>query len=1227
MAAVWRYLKRDCPVCNGARKDCRENTHTGLIHCRYDEVSSVPGLKFTGLDALGFNMWAPDDWREGWKEAEWERVRLAKRKRQSSEPQLSRLSIQERDRQFRSVLLLKVTTLSIRHSSHLQLERQLIPDEINWLMASGWVRTWEPGLYAPVSVTAELPGIFPDGKLLGMQGIAIAALDPDFHITGMQIATLLCDPKYIWLSGANHGGNGPQLLSGELPLFCWKHPEQEKVSKIMLCEGALKSLLTALFLWRLGLTNIAVIGTASAARYGEKTLCDYLKRLGAKDIQLMPDAGAIANPHITRAHQETLDLCRKWGYQVKVGDWGQLSTKEHLDIDELLAAGRHNEIKLLSSAAFLSQCHHETLIHKLLKSGEFHQIAPHQVELRPKPDSIYLLHQIQRYYQSIQTFRQRDYEVIVAWEGSTLRPEDFFALCPESIQQQLAKSQREWGILYNLKLWLKRMVAARPKKGFGVSRQSRAQTTPYSEVIKYKPGKLPQFGEYERPPKILFEKGQRLQVYSEAIAAGWKHILDTSPTGTFKSHDAGKAIPEALGVQQLWYFTSTARNITTNTVERNYAYLDVRNDGLKWDYTPSGKPYLRWPRVEETPDTPGNCHRTKVFAQLRDKNIPKIEGLENPVCATCHLLEACRASSGAGFGHRHDRRETLKCSRIRANPDSAPNPDDYDWGDCGNFWDEVMLTVQPISSVVARLADLDRVMAEFTILSPELNVHLQPLWAILRRLLTGEIKPPHHGWNDAAVRKMLPELPDNLDDLIAIATEILHPDLRKVLNTTSDYGVDLANLPAKMRKRFGNKTYDILEKIQQDITVNWFVPFLQVWGQLCKGALRIDNGKLTITTRNFRHAALAKDSAWNIYLDATATAEYLSWWMDVNPCEILTIEQEVTNHKNLQIIQVTGLGQVCKTRSDFCQGRVDALRSELVIRHPDIKFIDFVQRCQPGDGGWFRDSRGSNDFKDLSALATFGIPYQNIGNLEVLYMTLTGRTIADEDEPTREFQGFVDWATQAEIKQAIGRLRSHNRPDNKLYFYFSADYDLSFLGLPVEKIEAFNITPAAGTATQQTRWKIQEAVRQLTEGGQGLAKLRQQTVAKVTGLTQGRISQIASEFGGWKALKKILAVLLSIPYSTAKDSKDASEQFTDSELEWMSKTYLPLVINEEDSVKVVSEVVQIISVCDFKQFQRILIMMPLPSQAKLLACILVVLPDWLRLWFLDNFKAVCCLEI
>ncbi|MDF5729363.1 MAG: hypothetical protein PUP92_15415 [Rhizonema sp. PD38] len=1053
-----------------------------------------------------------------------------------------RLSVEERNRQFRLLLQTTVTTLSTQHSSHLQEKRQLSTQEINWLLELGWVRTWEPSFYAPVGVSAELPGISPLGKLLGMDGIAIAALNPDFHITGFQIATLLPDPKYIWLSSANHGGNGPQLPNGELPLFCWKHPETTNVKVVILCEGALKSLLTAVFLWRVGQTDIAVIGTASAARYGEKTLKNYLKQLRPKEIRLMPDAGAILNPHIVTANQETLQRCRQWGYQLAVGDWGHLESKEHLDIDELLAGGRQDEVKLMTTAAYFSRCHTHNQINQLLKQGSFRLSGDKLIELQPRIDSTENLDLIRYYATSIQQCRKGGYQVVVVYQGETITPSDFFALCPESIQKQLASDDQEWGMLYNLKLWFRRMLERyRPKNGFGlknpvspsVHKTLDEDVTP--NTIEYKPGKLPRRSDCASPPKIIFKKGQRLQVYTEAIAAGWKHILDNSPTGTFKSHDAGIAQPAAFGMDKLWYFTSHARNVTTETVERNYDYLNVRNSGMVWDYTPNGKAYLRWPKTGELPDTTGNCHRSSIFAALRNKNISIDEGEENPVCSTCHLLEACRSASGSGFGYRMQRRETLESDRIVAHPDSAPDTNDYDWSNCGNFWDEAMRTVQPIRSVAANLKDLDQVIAQLTISHPEISLQLQPLWIELRSCLTGEIKQPHHGWNDAAVREMFGKPPDNLDEIIARAISVLHPNLKSLFNTTWEYGVNLNDLPNKLRKRFGEKSFELTQKIQQDVLLNWFVPFLKVWGRRIKGALRINQGELLISTRNERHALIAQASGWNIYLDATATPEYLFWWMDVDAEDILTIEQEVSISPNLKIIQVTGLGQVSKQRSDFCQSRVDTLRQEFLVRHPDIKFMDFVKFCHEGDGGWFRDSRGSNDFKDVIALATFGIPYQNIGSLEALYLTLSSGDFTPE-LACETFQRFVNWATQAEIKQAIGRLRAHNRPMQQVYFYFCADYDLSFLEPQVECVKAAYITIEAGSLDEKSWWKVKQSVKELWEAGQ---KITQSAVETVSGVSQGYISKLASQkSGSWKEWLKIFLSLLNASYTDRNNSED-----------------------------------------------------------------------------------------
>lgn len=80
-------------------------------------------------------------------------------------------------------------------------------------------------------------------------------------------------------------------------------------------------MLVALQMWRQGRTDIAVIDTASSARYGGvKTLKAYLQQLDAQTVRLMPDAGAVVNLSIHKANQETLKWCQRWGYRVTI-EW------------------------------------------------------------------------------------------------------------------------------------------------------------------------------------------------------------------------------------------------------------------------------------------------------------------------------------------------------------------------------------------------------------------------------------------------------------------------------------------------------------------------------------------------------------------------------------------------------------------------------------------------------------------------------------------------------------------------------------------------------------------------------------------------------------------------------------------------------------------------------------------------------------------------------------------
>ncbi len=326
MPDTFQSLKRGpCPICNGSRKDCRKSTRTGLIHCRDDDAASVTGWRFIKQDALGFNMWAVDDGSDrAWppeRLEEWKRqhsARLRQRETESARRRAKLLPVESRSRQYR--ILNQQLTLTARHRQTL-LERGLTDTEIDLSVELGAVRTWNPGQQIN-GVSPDLAGVDPTGpirKLVGSLGFTIAAFDPSGQITGYQRKTDKGEPKYNWVSSEWIGGNGPHLPSGELPLFVWKHPHATSITEVWLCEGALKSMLVAFSLWRQGRTDIAVIGTASAARYGEKTLLEYLSKLDAQTVRLMPDAGAVVNPDIHKANRETLRRCQQWGYAVTVG--------------------------------------------------------------------------------------------------------------------------------------------------------------------------------------------------------------------------------------------------------------------------------------------------------------------------------------------------------------------------------------------------------------------------------------------------------------------------------------------------------------------------------------------------------------------------------------------------------------------------------------------------------------------------------------------------------------------------------------------------------------------------------------------------------------------------------------------------------------------------------------------------------------------------------------------
>ncbi|MBD2124897.1 hypothetical protein NDI39_27465 [Microcoleus sp. ZQ-A2] len=1120
-------LKRNCPVCHGARRDCRQNRENNFVHCRAD-LNVVPqGWKALGQDKWGFEMFIEESSTqqdpEAWRERQQERELI----RQREKEELSRGALSQSDRDQAIRRIHRHFGLSSKHRQNLRA-RGLCDSHIDRLPYF----TFHPNQEVPQFTPANLPGVRRSKLAVKESGFTCPIPNIDGLIVGWQNRFDNTESgKYRWPSGEKSA----HLPNGELPIGVYRPEFGVKSRAIGHSEGFLKAEIIAQ-LWGLPTLGAASANFATSHEQWQLSLEKLSTELGTKEVHWFADAGSVKNPTVVQIYQRAWGELTGQGYPVWIVWYGQ-TEKSIGDADEISQEIRESA--------------------KLITIDEYLAIAREHGGIKELPAT-----------------------------------------------QDRSISQDEWELKFGLGKQIKERVKRVLKgfKGFGKPPACQPQAK-------------------EAPNELFRDSNQRLQIWQDAVLQGYKHVLDNSAPGLGKSHAVGIAIPDAFGAEKLWYVANDHRNPTTGTVETNYTDLTVRHKGLKQDFsrkTPNGNPILRHPRTEEgeEPDTAPNCYRTDLFRVFSEKGY-NVEGSKNsPICGTCKLAHLCSQGIGGKYGatFRGDRQQALASDRIRAHADSLPIPgteEGFDYSNSGLFWDEIGSNLKPIKETRVGLQDFDRTFAELESKAPDLHELLKPQRLALRSLLTGEVKQPYHGFDDAAIRNLLPNLsPENSEELIEIVVEIveklretLTPDLDFLNNDPDSITNDEIQEPgiSKSMQRLVNREFkreahrEFFEELK-NLPLNWLVPFIRVWTRFERGAFRLEGNQLTIFTHNPKYSDIAASARFNVYLDATITRERLALLLGVDKSEIYVVGQETPNHGNLKLIQVTGMGKLGKNRSKSLEQRVAALRKALEARYPGIVFGDWKSQASQGDGQWFVNLRGSNEFKDAPAMAVVGVPYPNVGYLQVLYQTLTGEYAPlNEETPHEGLQRFIEAHVEAEIEQAAGRLRSHLRPNEQLTFLFVGDYNLSFLGMPVEQVEAFQICPEAGTDAQITRWKILEAVRLLHDQGQ---KLTQVAIATLIGKSQELVSKIASEFGGWKRLKKILLVLLNPPSSGSNIFSGLTE-----DEKWLAQIYLPACLDDhsEDAVEQIGQLVQLYGI---KQFLRLLSVATPQTQARLLALLL-----------------------
>jgi hypothetical protein len=100
---------------------------------------------------------------------------------------------------------------------------------------------------------------------------------------------------------------------------------------------------------------------------------------------------------------------------------------------------------------------------------------------------------------------------------------------------------------------------------------------------------------------------------------------------------------------------------------------------------------------------------------------------------------------------------------------------------------------------------------------PELFVAVQALLTTLLPYLKGQQQIGRFGLTHLEVVSLLGVPSVNSEEI----EQVLQPDL-SFLNTTALHGVDLADLPPHMRKRFSERDSEMAEQAQQRVVKQWY---------------------------------------------------------------------------------------------------------------------------------------------------------------------------------------------------------------------------------------------------------------------------------------------------------------------------------------------------------------------------------------------------------------------
>lgn len=684
----------------------------------------------------------------------------------------------------------------------------------------------------------------------------------------------------------------------------------------------------------------------------------------------------------------------------------------------------------------------------------------------------------------------------------------------------------------------------------------------------------------------IYDRSERLSLW-----ASGKYILDTSPTGSGKSYDAGTLNPDKLGVNDIIYVTNDPRNVTTPTL-KEWSLLEGRHAGLYRNELGELRTRKRKDSLDryQEKDLRANCARPYTHAALANQNIS--HGIESStICKGCQFLELCRSGKG-DYDYLNKRAIALESKRLIAHPASLPNPksydpeNGYDYGNTTLIFEESELSCNTTKIVKIGEKDITASIASLAEKDSDLFLSLKPLLIAIKKLLS-EKQSNRYGFDGKTLReKLLGLIPSNLD--LNRLKEALTPDL-SFLDPISEMGESIADMPASVRKAFAEKDSNLAEKAENETLKQWIPELIN--SLQGKGYLSLNHGVLSVSFVDSRFLAIINEAAKIIFLSATDSIENLEARTGLN-IEAISTGGDIP--ENIDFIQVIDLGRMGIHRGEGQKRRARAILGYYRENDPDnTAVIRFQSHCKDDDDQTslkhFVNSQGTNAIAGKHRLVIDGLPCPNLEAMRHDYAISTGLNPYGDD-----FDRYVHHQILRVIKQETGRPRANRYPDRRFEIVLLTDYDFSDLIPPnqLRQCKAHEITPDAESVRERTKRLIGEAANRLWETGE---KITERAIATVTGMARTTINR-CREF-----LDEILATIaIDTPYSKCGQA----ETLTQTDLDLINDATDYLAASSDDSL--LTEFEAILEVFDRNQWAALWGFIPIPVRDKLLNQLLAI---------------------